>query len=42
MFVVDQVNLSLLSFNADNEKDTNSSREIVEFETERTTLRSFE
>ena len=42
MFVVDQVNLSLLSFNADNEKDTNSIREIVEFETERTTLRSFE
>ena len=43
MIVVDSVNLSLLRFNADNEKkDTNSIREIVEFETERTTVRSFE
>ena len=43
MIVVDSVNLSLLSFNADNEKkDTNSIREIVEFETERTKVRSFE
>ena len=42
MIVVDPVNLSLLKFNADNKKDTNSIREIVEFETERTTVRSFE
>ena len=42
MIEVDPVNLSLLSFNADNEKkDTNSIREIVEIETERTTVRSF-
>ena len=43
MIVLDSVNLSLLSFNADKEKkDTNSIREIVEFETERTKVRSFE
>ena len=35
MIVVDSVNLILLSFNADNETtDTNSIREIVEFETD--------
>ena len=42
MIVVDPINLSLLGFNADNEKDTNSIREIIEFETERTTVCSFE
>ena len=39
MIVVDQINLSLV----DNEKkDINSIREINEFETERTTVCSFE
>ena len=39
MIVVDLINLSLV----DNEKkDTNSIREINEFETERTTVCSFE
>ena len=43
MIVVDPVNLRLLNFNADNEKKTQIViREIVEFETERTTVRSFE
>ena len=38
MIVADPINLSLV----DNEKDTNSIREINEFETERITVCSFE
>ena len=42
MIVVDPIKISLLSFNVDNEKKTNSIREIIEFETERTTVCPFE
>ena len=42
MIVADSVNLSLLSLMLIMKKDTNSIREIVEFVTKRTTVRSFE